>query len=304
MQFQWPDDSATRFRRDTLKATHDGHTSPLFEDDGLADLLDRYPREKLGVYKFPDHAEGKVKALHGDAPGVSGAQLLQAVKDGRIWLNLRAANRELPEYEDLKQQIFGQLESATGHKTLKQDVGVLISSPNIHVHYHLDIPLVCLVQMRGTKTLHLYPPEAPFAPPEQVECVALRETEEEITFQNSFDTSADAITLNPGDAITWPQNAPHRVQNADVMNVSLSCEFMTPGALLRANAIYTNGLLRRKLGWSPQLPPQNGVGVLTKAVLARGAKLVHRPPEKGPTPTTFRIDPNTGHAVDLTDQHA
>ncbi|MFC7290596.1 hypothetical protein [Hirschia litorea] len=293
MRFDWPEDTPEKFSHEIISAKHDWHKDEKFSDDGIADLLDRYPRENLGLYSFPDHAEGRVKAMHGRALDLSGAELIRAVKKGRIWLNLRAVNKYLPEYEEIKQRLFSNLDSAAHIKTLKQDVGVLISSPHIHVHYHLDIPLVCLVQLRGEKTVYLYPAKAPFATAEQIEAVVLREQEEEMLYQHGFEDYVAKIDMKPGDAITWPQNAPHRVQNSDMMNVSLSCEYMTPTALLRANALYTNGVLRRSMGMDATLPKGGGVDLLSKAILARGIKLFRKTPDKQITPITFEIDKNT-----------
>lgn len=301
MAFEWPSGMDAGFGRQTYRARHDLHESPLFSDEGLAGLLDTYPREKLGVYRFPPHGEGITRAAHGRAPDISGRDLLAAVRDGQIWLNLRAVNRQVEAFSEIEEMIFGSIEAAAGLRTRKRDVGVLISSPRIQVHYHLDIPLVCLVQVRGVKTLHLYPTGAPYAGAEQVEAIALRLQDEELTFRQGFEAGAEVIELHPGMALTWPQNAPHRVENADCLNVSLSCEFMTLPALLRANALYTNGQLRRRLGLDPALPGGAGPSVLGKAVIARGLKLVDRPPEAAPTPVTFEVQAGSGEIRDLAD---
>lgn len=299
MEFSWPDDTAGQFGTTPILGRHGLHESPLASDDGLAELLDAYPRDKLGVYTFPPHAEGRVEARHGRAPDIAGADLLEAVRAGRIWLNLRAVNEQVAAHEGLGDAVFGPLEAAAGIRTLKRDIGVLISSPGIHVHYHLDIPLVCLVHLRGAKTLYLYPPKAPFAPLDQIEAVALREREEDIAYRDDFEAEAAVFTLQPGQAITWPQNAPHRIQNGDSLNVSLSCEFMTPKALLRANAIYTNGVMRRSLKMQPRLPETVGPGLLGKAVMARGLKALRRGPPPQVTPITFEVDARTLDVVDL-----
>ena len=289
--YVWPEGMAKGFGREVYGARHNGHLSPLFTDEALARLLDEYPRDKLGVYKFPDHAEGKVKGIHGCAPDMTGAEILEAVKTGELWLNLRAVNREVEAYSELADSLFRQLEAATGTKTLKQDMGVLISSPNIHVHYHLDIPLVCLVQVRGVKTLYLYPAGAPFAEPEQLEDIVLRTQDEELRYLNEFEEHVRVVEMKPGMALTWPQTAPHRVQNADVMNVSLSCEFMTMPGLLKANALYSNGKLRRAFGYNGAFPQRVGPVTAVKAVAAQALKKIQPVPEKSPTPITFELKP-------------
>lgn len=287
--YAWEKAGKKEFGASVLQATHNAHESEQFSDEKLAELLDMYPREQLGIYKFPEHSDGVVKADHGRAPKLSGAQILNAVKTGQIWLNLRAVNRHVPAFSDLSDDTFSQLEQAFGVKTLKQDVGVLMSSPNIHVHYHLDIPLVTLVQLRGEKTLHLYPAKAPYRTTEAVEKIVRRTQDEELYFEHSFEDAARAIKLVPGMAITWPQTAPHRVQNSDSMNVSLSCEFMTMPAILRANAVYGNGLLRDKLGVKASYPETVGIGTMAKAALARLTKKLAPIAEKSPTPITFEL---------------
>lgn len=289
MHISWPEGTTSLFERETLTARHDNICAPMFQDEALADLLDRYPRESLGIYTFPRHGEGLVKAAHGRANDLSGAELIQAVKTQKIWLNLRSVNKTMPEYSDLSDSLFSDMETATGKRIFKRDIGILISSPNIHVHYHLDIPLVCLVQLRGTKTLYLYPAKAPFATDEQIEAVALKERDEEVHFEHRFEAEQTRIALSPGMAVTWPQNAPHRVQNDNCMNVSLSCEFMTAAALVRANAIYANGLIRRRLGGQPRLPARSGPNMFTRAALARAIKLFNRALAQSPTPITFEL---------------
>ncbi|MAP94295.1 MAG: hypothetical protein CMK07_05030 [Ponticaulis sp.] len=289
IKYTWPENMRAGFGRELYLANHNGGSSPYFTDDALARLLDQYPRERLGVYRFPDHAEGRVKALHGCAPDMSGREILEAVKAGQIWLNLRAVNQHLDEYAALADSLFDQLEVASGQKTMKRDMGVLISSPNIHVHYHLDIPLVCLVQVRGIKTLYLYPVGAPYAEPAQLEDIVLRTQDEELTYRHAFDEAARVIELKPGMAMTWPQTAPHRVQNSDMLNVSLSCEYMTLPALMKANALYMNGKLRRTFGYDQPFPQSAGPLTLVKAASAQALKKIQPVPGKSPTPLTFEL---------------
>ena len=291
MATMWPDQMRSIFGSEIAEGTHTLHKSPLFCDGSLAALLDAYPRDKLGIWTFAQHGEGEEAPVKGQAPDLSGMELLEAVKRGRIWLNLRAANRLVPDYAETGDHIFDGLEEASGHKILKRDMGILISSPGINVHYHLDIPLVALFQVRGEKTVWFYPPTPDFAPDERLEAIILREQEEGLPFSNTFDAAAKEITLKPGMAVTWPQTAPHRVQNGGMMNVSLSCEFMTLPALIHANALYANARLRRGFGANPPRPAGLTPTTLGKAALARLLKRVEpKAPREAPTPASFCID--------------
>ena len=248
LSYAWPEEMQSKLGKALFQATHNAHLSPQFSDEKLAELLDVYPREKLGIYRFPTYENASGKAEHGCAPNLTGAEILKAVQTGRIWLNLRAVNREVPAYKALADTIFEDLRAASGVSTLKEDMGVLISSPNIHVHYHLDIPLVCLVQLRGEKEIFVYPADDPYVSSDEISDMVLNLKDEQMHYDVAFDSAATVIEMTPGVAVTWPQTAPHRVQNGNSMNVSLSCEFMTTDAILKANALHTNAMLGRRAG--------------------------------------------------------
>ncbi|WP_084399976.1 hypothetical protein [Henriciella aquimarina] len=298
MAINWPANARKSFGSDILQASHTLDQSPLFCDAALAALLDAYPRDQLGIWTFGEHGEGEEAPVRGRAPDLSGEELMQAVRRGRIWLNLRAVNAKVSDYGPTADAIFGSLEQASGQKVFKRDMGVLISSPGVNVHYHLDIPLVSLFQIRGEKTMWVYPATVDFAPDERLESIVLREQEEGLTFRQAFETSARRIDMKPGMAVTWPQTAPHRVQNGDMLNVSLSCEFMTLPGLIRANALYANGKLRRQFGAHPKRPNGLTPATLGKAALARLMKQAEkRRIANGPTPATFELDLSAANCV-------
>ena len=291
MSVTWPDNAKARFGKDVLAATHTHSDNPIFSDDGLAELLDRYPREDLGIWTFGDHDVGEAPAVRGGAPNATGAEIMQAVKRGNVWLNLRQSNLRLPELHPIADEIFGSLQDAVGRKLLKKDMGLLISSPKVHVHYHLDIPLVALFQLRGRKRIWLYPSDEKHAPDTVVEDMVHMLKEEGLPFESDFDDGATIIDLEPGMGITWPQASPHRVLNEDCVNVSLSCEHMTTEALINANAIYTNALMRKRLNMTPRRPRSITPSSIGKAAIARVIKLSSRSgTRKSPTPISFELD--------------
>ena len=143
----WTRETSDQYGRVPVLLSHDLHQRSMFSDDGLASLLDRYPRDRLGVYTMGNDPQNWRTFVRGDAGNLSGEALLKAVKTGRFWLNLRAVNEHLEDYDALKQEMFSDFDARTGQRSLKQDLGVLISSPNAQVFYHLDIPLVLLWQI-------------------------------------------------------------------------------------------------------------------------------------------------------------
>ena len=287
----WTDDKARRFGRDELALRHDLHTRSMFDDAGLERVLDLYPRDRLGVFTMGEDPVDWRSWRRGAAQGLTGSQLLEAAHAGRIWLNLRRVDEAIPDYAALLTEIFADLEGhAPGLATFRRDMGLLISSANAQVFYHLDVPLVTLWGLRGEKTLYVYPPKAPFVEPQELEAIVLKDKPEQFAFEPAWDAHAQVFAMQPGDMITWRQNAPHRVVNGPMLNVSLSIEFMTRAALLRANVIYANGVLRRRTGRAPAIQEGTGPATLAKFGLARAAKALRRTPERTAPPPAFRLD--------------
>lgn len=290
----WTPPKAAAFTKETLEFRHALHERPMFDDAGLADLLDRYPREKLGVFTMGHDPVDWRSWRRGSGGKLDGGQLLEAAKAGRIWLNLRAVNDYLSDYAALSDDIFADKARASGARTFKRDLGVLISSANAQVFYHLDVPLVSLWQIRGVKQVQVYPPHDPFVSPEVLERIVLKETAEQFTFQPEWDAGSQSVELTPGKMVTWAQNAPHRIVNGPMLNVSLSIEFMTPAAVMRANLIYANGVLRRRAGMTgPRVETGLTPSAMAKLALARMVKASGiQKPNPRVLPVTFTLDPH------------
>lgn len=287
----WTPAKAAAFTKTNLTFEHGLHERPMFGDAGLEELLDRYPREKLGVFTMGEDPVAWTTWCKGSAGTMTGSKLLEAAQAGRIWLNLRETNRYLDAYAALDAEIFAEKQARSGVKAFKRDLGMLISSADAQVFYHLDVPLVSLWQLRGQKRVWVYPVADPYVGQEVLERIVLKETAEQFTFDPAWDAGAEVHDLTPGKMVTWKQNAPHRIENGPMLNVSLSIEFMTPQALMRANVIYANGVLRRRLGARPRV--QNGFTptVLGKVAVARAAKALKlQATHERVLPVSFQLD--------------
>lgn len=286
----WTAEKARGFTRETVQFRHKLQQRLLFTDPGLEEILDRYPRDKLGVFTMgPDPMDWK-SWKRGTPGDLSGAELLDAARKGRIWLNLRAVNEHDKDYAELCEEIFDDKARFAPHvKTFKRDLGLLISSPNAQVFYHLDVALVSLWQIRGTKTVWIYPPKDPYVGQEDLERIVLKETAEQFAYDPSWDDGAEKIVFEPGMMVSWPQNAPHRIVNSDSLNVSLSVEFMTPQALMRANVIYANGKLRR-IGAHPGIQQGMHPFALGKLALARLLKAADKRRAADPLTPQFALE--------------
>ena len=113
-----------------------------------------------------------------------------------------------------------------------------------------DAAGVVLFHLRGVKKLWVYPTDEAHQPQESIEKVIMRVQAEELPYRMAFDQDAQVVELQPGQALTWPLYAPHRVENQGVFNVSLSLDFQTWETRLMRGAHYANGVVRR-LGMTP-----------------------------------------------------
>ncbi len=284
-------EDARAFGRSFVEGRHALHETVDWSDAALARILDDYPRERLEVFTMGEDPVDWRSWRRGEAGALSGARLVELVHEQRIWLNLRAANTHLPEFADMTDAIFSGLRArgATA-RSFKRDLGVLISAPRAQVFYHLDVAMVALFHMRGRKRFYLYDVAEPFVTADVIEQVVLRETAEQFAYDPCFDAQARVLDLAPGDWTSWPQNAPHRIVNGDDLNVSLSIEYLTPRALVRASEIYANGVLRRRFGLKPGLSRSLSPVSFAKAGFARAWKLTHPEALKPPLPATFELD--------------
>ena len=62
----------------------------------------------------------------------------------------------------------------------------------------------------------------PFIRDEDLENITLSGVEMNMPFAPWYDDFAQTIEMHPGDMMHWPLNAPHRVDNADCVNVSVT----------------------------------------------------------------------------------
>jgi len=283
---------------------HNFAASGLFTDEKLAELIERYPREYYMLNTMTAQGD-KPEWRSGEINNISGEKVLQALTDGRIWLALRRFDVVCPEYDELVHQAFSEMEQLKpGLKTFNHKSTMLISSPGARVLYHADIPYVCLFHVRGRKKLWLYDAENKnHLPDKTLEGVILRETEEEIGYDEAWDKEADAIVLEPGKALSWQLNAPHRVDNLDGLNVSITTDYFTPYAQKKYGVYYANGVARRKFGMTPKSTKVDGLGAYAKCAAALAFKKagIMKSSEREMI-STFRLDPeNIGTIVDIPD---
>ncbi len=308
-----PENTAEELGKKVVTLEHNFLESGLFSDEKLAILIENYPRDCYLLTTMTEQGSEQVgqsakqQWFQGDINNLSGQEVLEAIRKGRFWLQIRRMDLHAPEYQDLVNnglQQVGQMNPAM--KNTKHSPSLLISSPGARVLYHVDMGLNVLWHMRGQKRVWLYEAgnEAQFSE-QDLEGIVLGETEEDMPYDPEWDKDAQSIILQPGQALTWPFLSPHRVDNLDEMNVSIASDFLNGHVRKRLRVAYANGIMRRKLGRTPRSSKSvDGLVGLAKSVAGVVAKKSKLHPVKSPDRMlSFRLDPeNIGEIIKIPEQ--
>ena len=281
----------------------DSDTASLFSDAAIAGILDDYPSEWLFALTMgsdPQRPEDNDRVRHTDA---SGAELLEAVRRGRLWLNITNIDRVDTRLRILTDRLYAEVAAAVPGFTVDEShATLLVSSPRAMVYFHVDGPPSFLWHVRGRKRVWVYPHlDERVLSRELLEDVYAGTRQEYVPYSQSFDDMAEVCDLEPGDVAMWPHNAPHRVANLDSLNVSLVTDHWTPDARRRARVYKANRFLRvrtpiphGRLGTS-----ETGPMAITKVALHQlGRRLrLDEPMNKAHRPPLYRIDASSPNGL-------
>lgn len=297
----WKPETAQLWGQIPLLLRHGLADTGLFTDAALAELIDGYPRDDYalvipGRQDEPQHA----RWTEGDIGEATGAQVLEAIRNGFLWLNLRNLPRNDARFAALAERIRAEMEERAGLKIDIFEMTLLITSPGAQTYYHCDVPGQSLWHIRGRKRVWLYPATEAFMPAPLLEEVIMQIREEEIPYHAWYDDYAQVVDMEPGMMTHWPQYGPHRVTNLDGLNVSITTEHWTEELARAYKVRYANGLLRRA-GFTPKSTATSGIGYHAKAALqsvwrrTRAARL-----HQWARHIEFRLDPeHPGRVVEI-----
>jgi hypothetical protein len=251
-----PPEFRRKFDRASFEVSHALSPHPLLQLPALMELAARTLKTNpSGIYY--DMGEIRVEQRWDSVPErkFRPEEALRRIESSGAWFIFRSAQRD-PEYRvfldrglaEIKELVGGDIHS----RILQQDIIIFITSPNRISTYHIDRECNFLLQIRGTKTIHIFDREDREILPE-------REIERFWSVDNNaavykphLQDRAVSYRLAPGKGVHIPVNCPHWVQNDHNVSVSLSVNFQFKDRF-RANPYRANFLLR-KLGFDPTPP--------------------------------------------------
>lgn len=253
------------YDKHTILLNHRLADTGLFTEEAIAKLIERCDPEHYNINTM-GYDKAVLEWRAGEIGDLSGQEVIEAIRKGRMWMNIHRIMDRDPQYQVVLDKIFGELVSHMPEfRTFKHNMTLLISSPKIQVYYHADIQGQSLWQISGKKRVYVYPATDTFISGESLEKVLLRETEEEVPYEPWFDEYAEVYDLEPGQMVHWPLYGPHRVENQDCMNISVTTEHWTREIWNSYAVHYGNGVMRRTLGLKKFSRQPEGLHVYPKA---------------------------------------
>jgi len=227
-----------------------GH--PLLKLDALAALATRirpvdaeYNRGDVPVGLDPKDTPGN---------GLSIDETIRGIEENGSWMVLKFVEQD-PLYRALLAETLAELEPEVRPLTgamLKQEAFVFISSPNAVTPYHFDPEHNILLQIRGTKTMTVFPADEALASGEQHEAFHAG-GHRNLVWRDEFAAHGEAFALAPGAAVYVPVKAPHWVKNGPEVSISFSITWRSEWSYREGYARRMNAVLR-KAGLSPAPP--------------------------------------------------
>ena len=296
----WDDIDIAEFGKSSLRIRHRVHETDLFSDAQLARLIETTSRHNYHVETMEPQDDGSLKRRQGETGKVSGEKALEAVRSGSIWYLLLKPEEVDPRYSALVDDIYREIaDHVPGFQARSTKMSILVSSPNIQVGYHIDVPGQMLWQVRGVKKVYVYPPKPPFLQQPNLEKILMKEANEiSLPYEPGFDDQAKVYDLQPGEMLHWPLNAPHRISNHDCVNVSFTTEHTTDQTRRSFVVNYANGVLRRTTGANQLSQSSGGLAYWPKLGVAGAYRLSGMEKKRSrPFAIDFQVDPSQPRGI-------
>jgi hypothetical protein len=229
-----------------VRLTHGLGDQPLLSLPALADLAERMPPGSV-EYNRGDLPLG-ILAEDTPANGLSLGDTIRTIESNGSWAVLKNVERD-PDYAALLDAALADIrpvvEAATG-PMLHREAFIFISSPGSITPFHMDPEHNILLQLRGTKTMTVFPAHDPqTVPPEKAEDFS-RGGHRNLAWHDHFADRGLAVDLVPGAAIHVPVKAPHFVKNGDAVSVSFSITWRSVRSVAEGELHSLNARLRAR----------------------------------------------------------
>ena len=263
---------AAAYPDQAARLTHGLVGHPLLTLEALAELAERMPPASV-EYNLGKLPLG-VRPEDTPANGLTLGETIRTIESNGSWAVLKNVERD-PAYGALLDQALRELAPLVAHKTgpmLHREAFIFLSSPGSVTPFHMDPEHNILLQMRGEKTMTVFPAgDEELVPAIQSEAFHAG-GHRNLAWQDRFRDRGTAVRLLPGDAIHVPVKAPHFVENGPSVSISLSVTWRSDRSVAESELHGLNALLRRRklpTGRIGAQPERQGIRRLAYRIMRR-----------------------------------
>ena len=223
---------------------------PLFEISRLMRLCRNLPESSveynagnIPISVDPNRTPGN---------GLSAEETIRRIAQCKSWLALKYVEQD-PEYRALLHDCLAEV--ATQSELLRPGMFlaqgfIFISSPGSVTPYHMDPEHNFLLQIRGSKRIHMFDGRDRSVLSEEELEQFYRGGHRNLDYPTNDNRKGWTFDLSPGFGLHFPVTAPHYVRNGAEVSISFSITFRTPDLRRRRLVHICNAFLRRR-GFRP-----------------------------------------------------
>ena len=267
---RWNHSSDQRIGRDVVETTHRLGELPIFSDERLTAILDRCPRQALRVNTMGNNPAHPSHLQLGQLGGCSGSELIQMIRRGRLCVRICSVATHDEELGRIVQRLCGEMmECQPGLRTYGHDGDLEISSTGAMNYYGIDIQLNAAWQIRGTRTVWVYPTGSPFVHQRALQEVVASNESNPLYYEPAFEDQSLPLQQTAGSMLALPQHMPYRTVNDDGLSVTLTTKFVTRESERRNSIHCANHMLNRFFPSDKRSIATSGLGSAAKCLLLR-----------------------------------
>jgi hypothetical protein len=251
-----PNAAREKFNRQSFEVSHRLSSHPLFQLPKLLELAERTAKSRPDDLYF-DMGKVRTGQRWDQIPEArfSAVETMRQLESSDAWFLFRHAQRD-PDYKELFDRGLSEIKEIAGDGVdsliRQEDILIFVTSPKRVTPYHVDRECNFLLQISGTKTVHVFDrDDRDILPDEEIERFWAVDNNAPV-FRPEYQDRAMSYKMLPGDGVHIPVNCPHWVQNDDNISISLSVNFQFLDSM-RAN-VYRSNYYLRKLGLKPSPP--------------------------------------------------
>ncbi len=235
-----------KFDREPFFVQHHLPGHPLFEIERIIDLCRSLPEDRVeyNAGDVPITLDPKATPRTGLSP----QETIRRIEECRSWLVLKNVETE-PDYAALLAECLAPMKSIVPDMRYFEAF-VFVSSPGSVTPFHIDPECNFLLQVRGKKTVRMFPRDNPeILTEEELERFYGGATRN-LVCRDEEGKTARVFELLPGMGLHFPVTMPHWVKNGPEVSISFSVTFRT-NASDRREILYRINHNLRRVGLKP-----------------------------------------------------